>query len=57
MCNVYLINIQGVPLNRALYFMGVANSESRFGGAPITNRWPQGGEESMEILVLGLSAP
>jgi hypothetical protein len=51
------IDIQGVPLNRALYFMGVANSECRFGGAPITNRWLQGGEESMEILVLGLAGP
>jgi hypothetical protein len=28
--------VQGVPLKRALYFIGVANSESMIGGAPVT---------------------
>jgi hypothetical protein len=36
--------------------MGVAIGESRIGGAPITNRRPQGCGEGMEILVLGPAA-
>jgi hypothetical protein len=40
-------NIQGVPLNRALYLMGVANSESMIGGAPVTYRRPQRGGKGM----------
>jgi hypothetical protein len=40
-------HVQGVPLKRALYFMGVANSESRIGGAPVTYRRPQRGGKGM----------
>jgi hypothetical protein len=40
-------HIQGVPLKRALYFMGVANSESMIGGAPETYRRPQRGGKGM----------
>jgi hypothetical protein len=29
-------DVQGVPLKRALYFMGVAKSESMIGGVPVT---------------------
>jgi hypothetical protein len=39
--------IQGVPLTRALYFLGVANSESMIGGAPVTYRRPQRGGRGM----------